>query len=227
MRSGARHLIVLARAPQLGRVKRRLAAAIGDVAARCFYRDMLKRELARLAGPGWLPWLALTPARLAARGRQWPRGWRRFAQGNGDLGERMADALARFWPDAAVLVGADIPDLDVVHIARAFRALDRHDVVLGPATDGGFWLVGVRRGLPRAARTARALFQGVRWSSATTLADAVACLAPRFRVALVDRLGDVDDGPAFAAWRAAQARLAAWPSVKRGMISTKLHGRKR
>ena len=224
MRRRDRHLIVLARAPQLGRVKRRLAAAIGDVAARRFYREMLLGDLGRLAGPGWVPWLALTPPRFAARGRTWPCGWRRFAQGSGDLGRRMADALGRFWPDPAVLVGADIPDLDRAHIVRAFRALESHDVVLGPATDGGFWLIGIRRGFPRAACTARALFQGVRWSSATTLADTVARLSPRFRVALIDRLSDVDDGPAFVAWHQAQARLAAWPSVKRGMISTKLHG---
>jgi rSAM/selenodomain-associated transferase 1 len=227
MRRGGRHLIVLARAPQLGRVKRRLAAAIGDVAAWRFYRDLLLSELGRLADPRWAAWLALTPARSAACGHNWPRGWRRFAQGSGDLGRRMAEALARFRPDAAVLVGADIPELDSAHIARAFAALETHDVVLGPATDGGFWLIGVRRGFSRAACTARALFQGVRWSSATTLADTLACLAPRWRVALIDRLGDVDDGPAFAGWRQAQARLAARPSVRRGMISTKLHGRKR
>jgi len=176
-------LIVFARAPRLGRVKRRLAAEIGDLAALRFYRRTLARLLRRVAcDRRWRLVLALTPdnARLSAAGAARVR-----PQGRGDLGQRMARALARAH-GPAVLVGADIPDLGAAQVARAFAALRSADVVFGPAADGGYYLVGTRRG-----SCAAWMFARVRWSGAHALADTRANLRGR-RVALVDRLSDVD-----------------------------------
>lgn len=173
-------LIVFARAPRLGRVKRRLAAEIGDVAALRFYRRTLLRLLARVARDRrWRTVLALTPdsGRIA--------GWVSRPQGRGDLGMRMARALARA-PGPAVLVGSDIPALGPAQIACAFRRLASADAVLGPAIDGGYYLVGTRRG-----SLARWMFRNVRWSTPHALADTRASLRGR-RVALVDPLADVD-----------------------------------
>jgi rSAM/selenodomain-associated transferase 1 len=173
-------LIVFARAPRLGRVKRRLAAEIGDVAALRFYRCTLARLLARVARDRrWRTVLALTPdsGRIA--------GWRSAPQGRGDLGARMARALARA-RGPAVLVGSDIPDLGPAQIAQAFRRLRSADAVLGPALDGGYYLIGARRGT-----LARWMFGAVRWSSPHALADTCANLRGR-RVALIERLADVD-----------------------------------
>ncbi len=72
------------------------------------------------------------------------------------------------------------------HIARAFRALGGHDAVFGPAPDGGYWLVGLKR-----MRVPGTLFDNVRWSSEHALSDSVVSLEGA-RVALVDTLGDVD-----------------------------------
>jgi hypothetical protein len=175
-------LIVFARAPRLGTVKRRLARQIGARAALGFHR----RQVARLlAGPArdrrWRTELCVTPDRACHR---WPRRTRVTWQGHGDLGERMARALARH--RRAVLVGTDIPGLGTPDIAAAFRALGRADAVFGPSEDGGFWLVGL--GLRRPANP----FARVRWSSAHALSDTLANFRAH-RVALLPPKRDVDE----------------------------------
>ncbi len=178
------HLVIFARAPRLGRVKRRLARDVGALAAWRFHRQTTERLVRRLArDPRWRCVLAVTPEPA-----RWPPGIPRLAQGPGDLGQRMARAMAAQPPGPVVLVGSDIPDLGPAHIARAFRALAGHDAVFGPAEDGGYWLVGVR---DRALLNG--LFRGVRWSTAHTLADTLANLAGR-RIARLDVLDDVDTG---------------------------------
>jgi glycosyltransferase A (GT-A) superfamily protein (DUF2064 family) len=92
-------------------------------------------------------------------------------------------------PGPVVLVGSDIPAMRPSHIARAFALLGRHDLVFGPASDGGFWLVGARRSRP----LPRALFAKVRWSTAQALADTLATIPPDYSVGIADTLDDVDD----------------------------------
>ncbi|HTZ78368.1 MAG TPA: DUF2064 domain-containing protein, partial [Stellaceae bacterium] len=99
-------------------------------------------------------------------------------------------------------VGSDIPDIAPRHIAAAFRALGRSDAVFGPAEDGGYWLVGLRR----SPRVPAGLFADVRWSSAHALADTRASLPRKFEVALLEMLEDVDDGAAYERWRARLSR---------------------
>ncbi|HYH22511.1 MAG TPA: TIGR04282 family arsenosugar biosynthesis glycosyltransferase [Azospirillum sp.] len=193
-----RHVIVFARLPRLGRGKRRLAAGVGDVAAWRFARLTLAVVLRRLARDGrWTLWLAVTPDRAVAS-RGWPAAkMRRIGQGRGDLGARMARPMRTLPPGPVVVVGSDIPDLDACHVARAFRALGRHDAVFGPAGDGGYWLVGLRR----CPRVPAGLFRDVRWSTENALADTLAGLPPGTSVAFVDTLEDVDDAAAYKRWR--------------------------
>lgn len=193
--TGRGTLIVFAKKPEIGRVKSRLAAGIGAVSATAWYRRALTRTIRRLGGPEGATWrrvLAVAPDASVHRypWRQLPgaRRWRVIGQGSGDLGERMARALDIAPPGPAVLVGSDIPDLHAVHVERAFRAVGAGaEVVFGPASDGGFWLVGVAR------RRHLRLFRHVRWSSAHTLADTIAALPKGVEVALVDTLHDVDE----------------------------------
>jgi glycosyltransferase A (GT-A) superfamily protein (DUF2064 family) len=86
-----------------------------------------------------------------------------------------------------IIVGTDIPEVCPGHIAAAFRALGNHDMVFGPATDGGFWLVGMRR-TPRI----RDAFRNIRWSTSETLEDCLLGMTGS-RVATVATLRDVDD----------------------------------
>ncbi len=179
-----RHLIVFARAPRRGRVKRRLAAGIGPLAALRFYRRTLASLIRRVARDGrWGCVLAVThaPAR-------WPRGVPRIVQRGRGLGERMANAMRDVPPGPVVLIGSDIPGISPRHIARAFRALGRYGAVFGPARDGGYWLVGLR---DRALL--ERLFRDVRWSSEHALADTLANLRAGRGHVLVDELEDVDD----------------------------------
>lgn len=193
------HLVVMAKAPHLGRVKRRLAADIGAVPATAFYRATLARLLRRLApDPRWRLWIAVTPdGHAPAMARAAPPGVRAVGQGPGDLGARMGRLLHTLPPGPVVIVGSDIPAVSRRHAAAAFAALGTADAVFGPAVDGGYWLVGARR-RPRTPR----MFAGVRWSTHHALSDTLANLPAGARVALLDELEDIDDGPSLARWRA-------------------------
>jgi glycosyltransferase A (GT-A) superfamily protein (DUF2064 family) len=196
MRRG--RLVVFLKAPRFGAVKTRLARDIGALPAWRFYRATSAATVRRLADPRWEQVLATTPDRS--------RTGRMVGQGGGDLGVRMFRALALGpW---TVLVGSDIPDLRRRHVAQAFRALaGGADLVFGPAADGGFWLVGVRR------RPPRGLFAGARWSTAYALADVLANAPPQAKIALLETLRDVDDGAAYRAQRAGSS--ASLPTTSR------------
>jgi uncharacterized protein len=194
-----KHLVIFARAPQLGRVKRRLADGIGAMAATRFYRAILADEIRRLANDRrWTTWLFVTPDDALGH-PVWrsagPRP-RLYPQGRGDLGQRMTLPFRVLPPGPVVLVGSDIPALRAGHVARAFRLLGRNDFVFGPAGDCGFWLVGARRLKPMP----RALFAGVRWSTAQALADTLAGLPSGYSKNLADTLDDIDDAQDLQRW---------------------------
>lgn len=174
-------LVVFARAPRLGAVKRRLARGIGARGALRFYQRQLAAVL-RATGRDrrWRTVIAATPDRAPYR---WPMAVPRVAQGRGDLGARMLRAMRPY--RRCVLVGSDIPGITAQDIAAAFRALGRADAVFGPARDGGYWLVGMG---PRRPATP---FAGVRWSTRHALRDTQANFAGR-RVARLRKLRDVD-----------------------------------
>lgn len=181
------HLIVFAREPRIGRVKRRLSKGLGAVAATIWYRRQLATLLRRLgSGASWRRHLFVTPPSSRHAGI-WPRGWTLHAQVTGDLGARMHQALASAGTGPVVLVGSDIPDIRTRHIQAAFRALGHADVVLGPAVDGGYWLIGVR------GRRAPPRLRPIRWSSQYAMADTIAGFPPGTKVILLETLRDVDE----------------------------------
>ena len=184
-----RHLVIFARAPQFGRVKRRLASEIGSTAATRFYRLTLGRQIRLMARDRrWTVWLFVTPDK-ALRHPAWQNIARVQGQGAGDLGQRMKQPFRLLPPGPIVLVGSDIPAMTPRHIARAFALLGHHDFVFGPASDGGYWLIGARRMRP----LPRLLFDKVRWSTAHALADTLATIPEEHAVGMADTLDDVDD----------------------------------
>jgi rSAM/selenodomain-associated transferase 1 len=192
-----RHLVVFARAPRLGRVKRRLARDLGMLAAWRFHRLTTAALLRRLAqDPRWTTWLAVTPDSAAHAGRAlWPGPYRILPQGPGDLGRRMGRAIERLPPGPVAIVGSDIPGIEACHVAEAFERLGDHDWVLGPARDGGYWLIGARR-----RPALRLPFAGVRWGGPHALADTLGNLAGQ-KTDLLEELDDVDTGADLARLR--------------------------
>lgn len=176
-------VIVFARAPRLGAVKRRLARDIGDRVALRFYAATLTRLLRALAQDRrFRTVVALTPDRARV---SLPARVGRIPQGHGGLGERMHRACVRYQRRRVVIIGSDIPHATAGDVARAFQALGRTQAVFGPAEDGGYWLVGL--GPRRPARP----FGAVRWSSPHALADTEANFSAH-RVARLRMLRDVD-----------------------------------
>lgn len=188
----ARHLVIFARRPQLGVGKRRLAADVGDVEAVRFARHALDR-LTRTLGrdPRWRLWLAVAPDRPL----DWVRVGTAMPQGPGDLGQRLTRVIRALPPGPVVILGSDTPTVTRTDVADAFHALGPNRAVFGPAKDGGYWLIGLRRGRGEALP-----FDRVRWSTSDALADTMANLA-RSPVALLREREDIDDGPALRRYR--------------------------
>ena len=196
-----RRLAIFAKAPRLGQVKRRLAREIGDVAAWRFQRECL-RSLVRVLQRDrqWRTTLWLAPDRFLSA-RFGAGAIHRRGQGHGDLGARMRRAFTAPGRGPVVLVGSDIPALGAAQIRKAFQALGRNDLVFGPASDGGYWLIASAR-----RRGRMPVLAPVRWSSKHALADTRARFDTRHRVALLETLEDVDDGKAYRRWRTGKNR---------------------
>ncbi|MFB4303567.1 TIGR04282 family arsenosugar biosynthesis glycosyltransferase [Actinomadura sp. NTSP31] len=196
---GDADLLVIAKQPVPGRVKTRLtsaytpaeaaalaAAALHDTLAAVAATPAPRRVLALAGTPG--PWL--------------PGGFTVLAQRGGGLDERLAHAFADAHAGAGggrplVLIGMDTPQVTPALLARAGRALRAHDAVFGPASDGGFWLLGLRRPDER-------LLLGVPMSRPDTGTLQLARLrAAGLRVARMPELTDVDTPPDAAAVAAA------------------------
>jgi hypothetical protein len=194
----------MAKRPVAGAVKRRLAQGIGAVAAVRFYRTTLAHTLLRLGtDPRWRTYLAVTPD-LSLADACWPSApmVTRVPQGHGDLGARMQSLFDALPPGPVVIVGSDIPAIRPSHIAHAFRLLGRADAVFGPAQDGGYWLVGLKR-----APKCLAPFEGVPWSTEQALATTKANLHGKI-IEHVSTLNDVDTEQDYKHERACAERLS-------------------
>lgn len=174
-------VIIFVKYPAPGAAKTRLAKNLGEIAAAEWYRvcaEHIVRTVSRLPDSRCI--VACPPALKAsiandgvARVQKWLAPIAAEATTFGeqavdeDLGKRMYHALdnaLQAGSQKAVLIGSDIPDISESTVARAFSALDNHEVVFGPAIDGGYYLVGASRLHPN-------LFQGITWSTGTVLRD--------------------------------------------------------
>ncbi len=202
-----------ARVPVAGRVKTRMQPALSAEQACALHealvlwtsRTLLQAELGRVE-----LW--------AADGVEHPLFQRCLSEGvsqvclqrGEDLGQRMQHALASGLRRAAgvLLVGSDCPGIDAAYLRGAIRALQRTDLVLGPALDGGFVLIAVRR--PVSDR----VFAGVRWGSETVLEETLeGAQAAGYSTRLLTPLQDIDRPEDLPVWRGLQA--VAGPVVRR------------
>ncbi len=163
-----RALLIMAKAPEGANVKTRLRGSLSEARRLGLYRSLLEGTVSRLRDvPGVDAFITYDPPGSEGHFRAF--GLPVFTQSGGDLGRRMHEAineaLTRGYRQAA-LVGVDIPGLDADVVLNAFSLLEENDVVFGPASDGGYYLVGLKSPAP-------GLFEGVRWSSENTLKDSL------------------------------------------------------
>jgi len=173
--------------PHPGRVKTRLGRDIGMTRSAWWFRHQIAVLLRRLRDPRWDLILAVAPDHEGLQSRVWPADLARVPQGRGDLGARMGLQFQTFPAGPVCVIGADIPGINRACIAEAFKALGNHDAVFGPADDGGYWLIGLKRIRPIPPK----LFHDVRWSTEHALSDTIATL-PDHRIAQIQTLRDVD-----------------------------------
>jgi rSAM/selenodomain-associated transferase 1 len=181
---------IFVRSPVVGEVKTRLSPPLDPAQARDVYLAFLADLVARLPVPKYHPTIFLAGSRTPELDSILDERWPVVAQRDGTLGDRLAAAFAemlRTPGDRAVIIGSDSPDLPLPFLKRAFQLLKHRDVVLGPAFDGGYYLIGLRRPAP-------ALFERVTWGSATVFEETLAAIAhERMTLALVPPWYDVDD----------------------------------
>ncbi len=183
------HVLFFARAPRPGQVKTRLAADIGSDAALDIYRALGSRVVDQITSVSSIA-VWYEPPDAEEEMRAWLGDLRFEAQPEGDLGARLTHAFAAHFAahpgEPAIAVGADAPDVDAAAIETAGNALRSTEVVLGPANDGGYYLIGLARPLPE-------LFEAMPWGTEEVLdATCAACDRMRITPALLPVLRDVD-----------------------------------
>ena len=170
----------------LGKVKTRLAAGVGEEQALEIYRQLLAKTYHALSDVSvsittyFSEFIPDNPIHSAEN---------KLVQLGQDLGERMKNAFAENFElgiEKVVLIGTDCPSLEGIHLSQAFEALDQSDLVLGPARDGGYYMIGMKR-------RADFLFEGITWSTELVLSQTLALAAEQgLQTSLLPVLEDID-----------------------------------
>lgn len=211
LKSGNDRLIVFTRYPQPGAAKTRLIPALGAEGAAALQRQMTEhtltqvQKLIHLRPVGVEIWFAVTASAEANRQQMqdWlGTTWVYQPQPDGDLGARMAKAFQSAFTSGmtrVVTIGTDCPRLDAEKLAQAFETLQDADLVLGPAADGGYYLIGLRRFVPE-------LFAGIAWSTETVLSQTIE-IAQRLELSVtcLETLTDIDRPADLPVWQTVQA----------------------
>jgi rSAM/selenodomain-associated transferase 1 len=204
-------LLIFTRYPQPGTAKTRLMPALGAEGAAKLQRQMTEHTLEQVkqvADNQPLSveiWFAGSGDESTNRQlmQDWlGEEWRYCAQSGEDLGQRLIQAIASAFGagmQRVVTIGTDCPELDASRIQQAFEQLQQYDIVLGPATDGGYYLIGLRQFTPE-------LFQQIAWSSEIVLQQTVKLAeALGLTIAYLDPLTDIDRPEDLAVWQQVQA----------------------
>ncbi|MCP9891740.1 TIGR04282 family arsenosugar biosynthesis glycosyltransferase [Cyanobium sp. Aljojuca 7D2] len=197
-------LIVMARWPAPGRCKRRLAGSLGAAAAARIQARLTSHTLAvarGLSSPQGVELVLAVDGVAPRAARRWGATLgadRCLLQGPGSLGLRMQRQFVRAAREGAermVMIGSDLPQLEASDLAAAFGALNSRLAVLGPARDGGYWLVGLRQPDPW-------LMGGIAWGTALVLEQTLAAMAQRgLEPVMLSCRGDLDRVGDLRLWR--------------------------
>jgi uncharacterized protein len=182
-------LLVFTRNPEAGKVKTRLAAAIGNEAALAIYNQLL---LYTVSVTKYLPVdkFVFYSNHIEVEDVWDNNYYFKEVQQGADLGERMKNAFASTFQkgyNRILIVGTDCPGLSGEIIMNAFPCLQSHDIVFGPAEDGGYYLVSMKK-------LHHELFEDISWSTSTVLQDSICkCVALQLRYYLLPVLDDIDE----------------------------------
>ena len=183
----SRAILLFVKYPEPGRVKTRIAASVGPEKAAGIYKELVARVWSQLPADAEIV-VCYDPSGRGDEVRAWLPGAARYEpQVAGDLGVRLRAAVDGAFAHGATqvaVIGSDCVELTADVFAETWEALKRSEVVLGPTTDGGYYLVALRSPVT-------AIFENIRWSTEHTLADTMA-QAGSASVHLLQRLNDVD-----------------------------------
>ncbi len=180
-------LIIFIKNPELGKVKTRLAETVGDEKALIIYQELLKHTQ-QIAGEVVATRLLFYSKFIDTNDNWNNQAFQKQLQQGSDLGERMQRAFeqALIKYEKAVIIGSDCASLTPAIIEKSFQALDTHDFVIGPAEDGGYYLLGMKQIEPT-------LFQKMEWSTEQVLAETLKRIeAKQASCALLPTLSDID-----------------------------------
>ncbi|MFT4525507.1 MAG: rSAM/selenodomain-associated transferase 1 [Granulosicoccus sp.] len=162
------HLIIFIKNPELGKVKTRLASGIGDEKALEVYNQLLKITHDQTQPVSCIKHVCYSDH--VDDSDNWDKtDYHKHVQSNGGLGERMLGAFQGVFDRGAekmVIIGSDCPEITTDILNEAFLMLDKYDVVIGPAKDGGYYLLGMKCPLPM-------LFKNKEWSTDSVFADTI------------------------------------------------------
>jgi len=187
-----RCLLFFVKNPERGKVKSRLAATIGDDSAVSVYKNIVDQMLSRLKKGTFPLYICFFPKNAQKPIQNWLGGEYRYVPQNGkDLGERMRNGLIDGFAmghKRVVLIGSDIPDLPLGFIKEAFESLRKKDSVIGPAYDGGYYLIGFKD-----KTFSPQVFEGMAWGTQNVFGETIKKLK-RFRrvVHTLPYLRDID-----------------------------------
>lgn len=179
-------IIIFARNPKLGKVKTRLAKTIGDFAALETYKILMKHT-ANVVEKSNAEKIVFY-SEYIDHNDVWAKiKCKKVKQSEGDLGEKMQTAFEYAFElghKKIVIIGSDVYSLKTEHIDSAFTQLETHDVVIGPAHDGGYYLLGLNFIIPE-------LFEQKKWGTSSVLENTLADLN-ELNVTLLEPLNDID-----------------------------------
>ena len=182
-------LVIFTKAPRSGLAKQRIAAAVGEAEALRIHTELLRSVTTGLRDLRDVE-LRFTPDDAGAELKPFIQpGWQLAPQGGGDLGQRLGAAFAHHFRSGAervAIIGSDCPHVTRADILDAWAKLDEHELVLGPAKDGGYWLIALRQSQPE-------LFRDIPWSTDRVLETTLErAQESGLRPELLRELSDVD-----------------------------------
>ncbi len=194
-------VIVFGRYPEIGKVKTRLAKEIGEEPALKFYKFSAENTFAeckKIKSENILLYLFFSEVKDKASVAKWTgNDFTYFSQSGSNLGERMYNAFLEIFSKGikkAVIIGTDIPEINSEIIKQSCELLNYTDSVIGPAADGGYYLLGMKN--PH-----KFLFENINWSTGSVFSETkFRIMKNKLSFFVLKELGDIDTKEDYIRW---------------------------